>query len=735
MEENNFQLNEPDQSISVIYFQIIRRRKWLIFFCTIGILIPVILVTMYIRPVYEAQATILYDEPKDTMFALDVGQPFYNKSAIMNVTEQIKSRLLARQVANSLSPEIKDLFKLPSTIPYNLTPEDLIAFELQKNLSIGTIRGSDIVNISVRAHDPIAAQVITNTYVEKLIALNIKSNREEISSIRDFIERQINTFQQKVQIAEDSLREFRERNKLVELSNSSKDIVKRVTDIEVTYNEALSEQEALKQRIKYMEAKRKELAPTLAYSDNSDAQQMKNQLWELENQYYALQFKGTSENDSQMTALQEQINSIKHNLIQFMINGTKQNSLDVPLAQVQKVMQESATLEFDLVAATAKVTKLKEVMDEYEADMQSLPGKELELARYIRERTVNDKIYTTLLEKHEEAKITEAGKVGDIRIIDLADAPIKPILPKKKRNLALGLVLGMGFGIGLAFFLDTLDTSLKTHEQVEKALGVPVLGIVPMINTNGFMKIKRNPKHRIQDYEKRIVQSFSDSPEIIEAYRNIQLNFEFSNVEGNIKCLLLTSAGPGEGKTLTTINISRLFSLDRKKTVLVDCDMRRPMLHRILKKEQTPGLSNILINRAQTDECIHEIYENFYLLPSGTVPPNPSQLLGGARMQELLEEINGKFDQVVLDSPPVIAVTDAIILSRLVGGVCLLIRSGKTSRDAARRAKQILEEKKTQLIGVILNEINMNQTYGYYDSYYKYYSKKEQATLNRSLRF
>ncbi|MCI0493746.1 polysaccharide biosynthesis tyrosine autokinase [candidate division KSB1 bacterium] len=729
MQQSTLRDNQTEKSIFLEYFQILRRRKWIVIISMIGIIIPIATITQLTTPVFEAEATIIYEEPQDTMFALDMGQPFYNKSAVINLTEQIKSRTLAEEVAKAIPPEIIEKFKFPDPLPANFSPVKFIASRLKRNVSVALVRGSDILKIKIQANDPIATSVVTNTYVDKLIDLNLQKKREEIINIGDFIEKQLAIFGNRVEVSDDSLKSYKERNKLVSLSDASQEILSRITDAEVSYNQVSAEREALERRMNYINKKREQLAPFINVSPSSKAQQLKDELTRLEVQYSSARLQGGSSEKSDLTILEQKINQVKNELIQELLTTTQQENLIDPLSQVRSLLQESITLDVELETYKAREQGMKKIIDNYNQELRTIPRQEFDLARLVRDKEINDKIYTMLLEKREEARITEAGKIGDIRIIDAAEIPRYPIKPNKQRNLILAILLGMAFGIGLAFFLESLDTSLKSQEDIEKFVNLPVLASIPGFSENGVLnKVGQKNGSEGSNYQKLLSHAMT-KPHVYEAYRSLQLNLSFASPDKPVKSILVTSACAGEGKTLTAANMAQFFSQNGTRTLLIDCDLRRPTVHNTLQIDQEPGLTNLLIDTTMSlGSSIQSYYnENLSILTSGTLPPNPSEILNSQKMKDVLTEAKAHYDLLILDAPPVIAVTDSIILGAEIDGICLVIRSGKTSQDAVIKAIKMIENSGIKIIGIILNDVNLKNVYGYYKDYY-YYSKKEKTT-------
>jgi|GEM_PF-435667 len=730
------QLDQPSDlgyyqgSALVDYFHLVYRRKWLIALCTVAILIPALIWLMTVTPIYETEASIIYEETNDTAFLLDLGQSFYSKSAILNMLEQIKSRSLANEVAKSLPEEIAKTFKLPERPPANFSREKFIAATIMNNLDVQNVRGADIIKIRVQASDPIVAKTIADAYVDHIIDWFLQKNRKEISNIRNFVESQISVFQDKLGKAEEELLSFKEQNDWIKLSEASSEVLSSLTDVEVAYNQAKTEREVLEQRKRYIEQKKQELLPSLVVSDNQAVQQIKSELMVLERQYAELQQQEGPDKQNALASLKDRINRTKRELIdELMKNGVRENLAD-PLSQIRNLLQESITLEVELESYKAREQGLLNTLTEQNSRLQTLPKQELALARLIRTKEVNDKIYSLLLEKREEARITEAGKVGDVRVVDYADLPAQPIKPQKRKTLSLALALGLSLGIGLTFLLHALDNSLKSEQDVEKFLDLPVLAAIPQIASNGALHRfgkKQNPSDL---YLTKTISSVVPQSHIFEAYRSLQLNLSFFNPDKTLKSVLVTSSSPGEGKTLTALNIAQFYAREGTQTLLIDCDLRRPMIHNALKMDQSPGLSNFLADKAMDPnpyiQSFHSDISSHSLsvLTSGTPPPNPSELLKSKRMEDLLVRLHEAYQLIIIDAPPVIAVTDPVIIGKKVNGVLLVLRSGKTTYEMAAKAKKILENSRIEIIGTLLNDVDLKNRYGYYKNFYYYSGKK-----------
>lgn len=425
----------------------------------------------------------------------------------------------------------------------------------------------------------------------------------------------------------------------------------------------------------------------------------------------------------------------------------------------EPIEQKLVSLEFELVALLRKFTdkhpkviNLKEQISELENQLHSFSVTTLDYSSLIRQVDINKKLYGVLKERLEEARISEIEKVEDISIVNPAIKPMQPINPKKEMSVVLGGMLGLMLGCVIAFITESLDTSLGTIEDVESILKLPVLGVVPSVRSKSIRRMKfinrlkkRFSPDMIPDISEayvRLIVHHEPKSSISESYRAIRTNLQLSNSR---KTVLITSAGPREGKTTTLVNIGLAIAQTGAKTLLVSSDLRRPAVAHTFGISEAPGLYEVMTNVHSLDDCLRNVsdfmlgdmdmpailktpgIENVFILPSGHIPHNPAELLVTRRMEELHEELKQRFDVILYDSPPVLPITDAALLSSVTDAVVLVYEAGRTSRSALVRVKAQLESSGANIIGVVLNhtskEVDLNVTFPYYkNKYYNYYS-------------
>jgi capsular exopolysaccharide synthesis family protein len=358
--------------------------------------------------------------------------------------------------------------------------------------------------------------------------------------------------------------------------------------------------------------------------------------------------------------------------------------------------------------------------------------KELEFHRLDRIRAQNEKLYAVLLEQLKEADLRRMMNTNNIRLVDSAAEPKDPISPRIAVNVAITLLVSLVLGLGLAILREQLDNTVKTPEDVEEKLGVTFLGLLPEFGENEPDTAKSPEKRRRRITRKlapELVVHEDQSSGIAEAARALRTNLMFMNPDRPYRRILVTSAGPAEGKTTVAVSIAISLAQGGQRVCIIDCDLRRPRLHRIFDRAGDVGVMNAILGEATSDEVAKPtIVPNLWSIPCGPIPPSSADVISSERFRRLLDEVSAKFDRVVLDSPPVVAVTDSAIASTLVDGVIFVVRSFKTSAGACRSALRTLRDIDAPIAGAVLNAVNLNrQEYSYY--HYYYYKRDGYAPL------
>ncbi len=728
LSKNSYHEEEERELHLADYVRIFRRLWWIILLSLVLILAPTVLITFTTSPVYQATATIMIQDDKSMQRLLfaEEGSAFLGRKS--NINDQVyllKSRIIAELVIQTLmKSEARDSLRI-----LDEGFEEALKF-LRKNLTAEPIKNTNyFIEMSVKGSSPFEAAYLVNTVAEIYQNQDQELGRGEIREVVEFLKQQLQLKEQDLKASEENLKSFQETENIADLTGEAQEAVNQLAQFESLYNNALTDLGAYEKRLEYLNqqlgVQKENLQGNIAQISNPLIVKLREELAEAERKASVLLAQGISEGSDDLKKLREKQSSIKKRLIdetqKLVIGGLAPSD---PLAQAQELVGRVIEAETEIHTLKARSEALGRVVDNYGKKLEKLPEKSLKLARLKRYKQVDENLYYMMKEKFEESQISMAGQIGKVRIIDRAAEPLEPIAPQKMRNLLLGTLLGLGLGLGISFFLEHIDKSLRSIEDIER-LGLPFIGAIPHIGEgqkNGFFPIHLNGRNQIADQQARkIISHASPKSPIAEAYRMIRTNVQLSQADGKIKCLLITSPGPGEGKSTTSVNLGTTLAQMGFKTILIDTDLRRPTLHRFFDLEKKKGLTNILFEGAE-QENIHPIadIDNLYIMPSGLLPPNPSELLGSQRMKTLLEHLKQNFDFVILDSPPIIAVTDAQILAPEADGVLLVVRAGASQLDAAKRAKTLIAAAKAKLVGVVLNDVRAEHTYGSYYYYYNY---------------
>ena len=340
-----------------------------------------------------------------------------------------------------------------------------------------------------------------------------------------------------------------------------------------------------------------------------------------------------------------------------------------------------------------------------------------ELARLQSALTQYQNSYTSLLQSYEEIRLSEARTIDNIIVDESAVVPRYPVKPNTLMNTLLAAVVGCMLAVGVAFLIEYLDDTIKTSEDVSQTLELSTLGAITRIEA--------------RTGEEKVVTALQPRSPISEAYRALRTNIQFSAVDRPLKTLLVTSANPLEGKSTTVANLGVVMAQAGLSVIVVDSDLRRPALHKFFGVDNKQGLTDALLQSAPSPDGYLQgtAIENLQVLTSGPLPPNPSELLGSQRMRGLIEQLKGKADVLLFDSPPVLAVTDAAVLANQVDGVLLVVDAGATRREAASRARETIAKVGASLLGVALNKLSAKGAGGYY--YYYYYSSEGEGKERR----
>jgi tyrosine-protein kinase Etk/Wzc len=577
----------------------------------------------------------------------------------------------------------------------SLRPFNQVVLGLREAIKASEVgKGTNIIQVSYRHTDPELASEVVNALSSVYLERNILLKSEEANKSVEFIDKQLQSVRENLDTAEEQLAAYKSTSGVVEMGTEATSLIglltgqeKELASVELLRRQAQFAVASLKTAM----AQKKSYVPAVLM-DDPVVSSMAEKLATLEVEKRRL-LVDLTEMHPDVRAVQGQIMQIQDKLLstyQQLLSG---------------LSKQSDTVRGDL--------------QRYEARVRQLPAAERDLARLTRRSTVNAEIYTFLLQKHEEARLARAATIGNVNIIDPAIVPDRPVKPQKAKNLLLGLIVGCMAGIGLAFLLEYLDDSIKDGELAKREVGVPLLSVIPYIGLDRKGKDRQalvdgNSSRRV------LIAQFKPKSAAAEAFRSLRTSLHFSSLGRDKKVLLVTSAFPSEGKTTISGNLAVTLAQTGNRVLLVGCDLRKPTLQEMFGDHHAVGLTEVLVGDAKVEEAIKPTgLFQLDFLPSGAVPPNPAELLESQRMKNLVRELRDQYDVILLDAPPVLAVTDATILTSLAEQVVWVLQVGGVSIKAARRVKEIMDNIKAPLIGFVLNDKNQ-EGQGYYGGYSRY---------------
>jgi len=582
-------------------------------------------------------------------------------------------------------------------------PPELGAF--LGSLSVKRVPNTRLMDVSFESTDPVLAAGIVNSHIATFIDQNYRSKYEATTHASAWLTDQLSELKIKVQKAEDARIAYERQNQIWTLDDKQNITTQRLSDINKQLTDAQSER--MQKESLYQFAKSGNLDAVPQVQNNANLMDLLKKRSDTSSQY--------TDALSQYGPNFPKVQRLKAQLQEFDENIEKEK---------QKIL---AVLESDYREARQRETLLTQALDQQKLEANQMAEKLVEYNILKRESEANKTLYEGLMTKLKETAISQGLRSNNIRVIDPAMVPSAPSRPSKTRNMLLACLVGLVGGIGLALLREYLDNTVKTPDDIETLVRLPSLAVVPQfIGSNGTSKrLGLLPRVSSNGHDKRIELVAQDSPksQMSEAFRALRTSILLSRADHPPQVILVTSALPREGKTTAAANLAVTLAQLGDSTVVVDADLRKPGIGRLLNLGggNYAGLSSYLAGVSSLDLVTvpHPIIPNLVAIPTGPLPPNPADLRSSHRLAEAIAELRTRFKFVVIDSPPILAATDAVILSVQADGVLLVVRSGETPKEAFTRTRNLLKSVKCHVLGVVLNAVDSSAPDYYYS--YRYY--------------
>jgi succinoglycan biosynthesis transport protein ExoP len=722
--------------------QIILVHKWvvlLVFLAAFGSTVYYVKTTPYI---YESNVLMMRETASEKLPASIIGIDVESEKLDKGQEMLLKSIPLLQGIQQKLSDQSfsVDIKQLSEWLTLS-SPKD----------------SANVIQLTAKANTPEQAQAIANISAEAYVTKLSEMKKSELGQGLEFLKQQMDQIETKSKETERALSTFKDKEGIIASTSEtdSNGLLGRLGNIQSDLLQAENDAELTNTQLQTIE---KLIEEKKKFAKTSSASGISAQMDQIREKIINLQLELSNKLETQTDKHPEVIN-IKKKIeaaqaqldleLSKMFAETGTSSLD-PLTELQGLMQQYVTLTVELKSMEKRAILMKDRLNQFRSEHPELASKQVELMQLERQSRVYEQAYSTLTSKYEDMRLMEQMKVAGLKVIDPAPLPGSPISPKINMSLAMGALLGLLLGIMLVFFLHYIDDTINTEEDALRYLYLPVLGTIPKItpyevpetainrrddktanngktrrNSGNSSKKSRNEMQSLLGHSILYAPKNSHKSNAKESYRNLAVNIQFASVDKPIKSLLVTSSIPGEGKTTTASNLAITMARPDMKVLLIDADVRRPRLHRILNQNRLPGLTDILVSGIENEntlaDCINPTsVNNLYLLPCGSHISNMESMLASQKMSDLIDALKDQYDMIIVDSPPILSVADSLTLGSKVDGVLLVLFSGKTDSKTANRSMDALKRVNANIIGTIVTDVDYAKHYGYY-RYYRYY--------------
>ena len=712
------------------YLLILRKHQWLILSFLVAVVTIVAIATFRMQPVYSTTARIEIDRENSNLLPFQ-GTDSYDFMTDMDNYIETQSRVLTsetlalRTIRNSGLIPHSEMQGAPTgseaitsgNLANHKRPPELGAF--LGSLSVKRVPQSRLLDVSFESTDPQLAAEILNAHIQNYMEENFRSRYDTTAKATVWLTDQLSELKVQVQNSEDARLAYERQHQIWELDDKQNITTQRLTDLNKELTDAQSERMRKEALYEFAKAGNLDVVPQFrANSSLADLLKKHSDLYTLYldalNQY-GPNFPKVQRLQAQLKEIDTLMDNEKHNILEALGN--------------------------DYNAARQREGLLNEALNEQKGEVNLMSQSMVEYNILKRQAEANKTMYDGLLTKLKEANIQAGLKSSNIRVVDPAMVPSNPSRPAKARNIGLSLLVGLVGGIGLALLREYLDNTVKTPDDVENLARLPSLAVVPAFgNENGTARRSKllggvSPN----GHEKRVelVAQHLPKSQMSEAFRALRTALLLSQADHPPQIILVTSALPREGKTTAAANLAVTLAQLGDRTLLIDADLRKPGVGRLLNMTdgKYAGLSSYLAGVSSLDLVAvpHPVIPNLVAIPTGPLPPNPADLLSSHKLADALQQLRSQYKFIVIDSPPIMAATDAVILSVQADGVLLVVRSGETPKEAFTRARDLLTSVKCHLLGVVLNAVDSSAPDYYYSyRYYPYsygYGPQEAAEL------
>ncbi|MBW2702156.1 MAG: polysaccharide biosynthesis tyrosine autokinase [Deltaproteobacteria bacterium] len=702
------------------YWNIVLKRRWTVLMFFMAAVTTVTIFTLRQQKIYEARASMIIElyAPQvlgnmREVYNLGAGSYWSNKEYYETQYKVITSRTVAQKIVQLLRLEGNKTFlgidKMPPEEQKRLMDQSFDYVEMvQGALTVEPVKDSRMVYIKAKHRSPKWAQRLANAAVNAYIDYNLQTRRQITLDAAGWLADRAKELKSRADETENRLQAYKTDKKILSVSLEDRQNItsQKLLDMNQALSRIQTERITLqsrRQQVTDIKTRKLPLDSIDEIIDNKLIQQMKESYFRAKENKAELATRYLPEHPK-YKALDEKIKEVRRNL---------EREIDNVLVSMEAEFQAKVASEKQIQRELAKV----------KAEALGINKKAITYNRLKRIADNAAEMHQLVRKRQQEAALSAHQETNNVYKLDSAIKPSFPVYPRVRLNILLAAVVGLLGGIGLAFFLEYLDNTIKSHEDVTRILQVPFLGIIPSIKLETGEELKE-----VTTVRDHYLVSHPKST-VAESCRTVRTNILLMSPENPARRMLVTSPNPQEGKSTVCINIGITMAQSGSKVILLDTDMRRPRLHKTFGISSSTGLTTAILGEVDVLDVIHHSeVPNLDVLPCGPIPPNPTELFHTERFRRIVEQLSEAYDRVIFDSPPVLVVADPLILSSMMDGVVLVVKSASTSRDLARRAVMQMRDVKANILGAVINDLDIHhREYGYY--YYRqygyYYGEKE----------
>ncbi len=633
-------------------------------------------------------------------------------------------------------------------------------------------REANAIRVTGISSDPYEAAILANLYAEEYVRLTQDASRSYMTQSRSFLEEQQEARRAELNRAEEQVKTYQQQTGITGLDASGGSLVSQLSSMEAQRDNALIDLQMQEATLEQVQQELRQISPQLEERLASGVDQrmtaMQQRIAELEVEKQAVELRypdrteaeleethqGYREANRQLAQLRPQHRELARSFIDEVSAAGGVTSGERGLSVVADLRNRAVQLQIEISGLRAQIDNMNERIRQYESELGIIPDRSLQLARLERERQHKAQMYEFVVQRLQQAQIAEESEPGYAHVLREAGVPSIPAGPDVPRIILYGLIFGAMLGVGLAILRDRLDNRIYKPDQL-KDRKYSLLSVIP--NMRPLIREDHGGREFIEEdgrsYSTGLTALLNPISTVSEAYRQLRTNIQFSKLDAPVQVIMVTSAGIGEGKSTTATNLAIVMAQAGRRTLLMDCDLRRPQVHRLLGRDRYPGLVQMLFDDAdyQIEDARTEI-DNLYVVPAGEVRTpdvggdglvaqepevteegsmvvaNPAELLGSARMRDLLLDLRRDFDVIIIDTPPVLAATDAALMAINADAGIMVVRAGQSREGELEHALESLERVGHPVIGTVFNGFDVSMAYGYkyrYRDYTKYgqYSK------------